>query len=144
LGLFVQRDEWVPNGSNLVLAKAIGLPIAKPHLALELTLPEVDGSSGSVVGTAGTPFAALLEQSFAEHGGNVTSKNGTRRYQAIFPHYDSGSIQALFPKLGTAATFQNPMYASLTSVASFFRTALAGGAIQVDGVGTPVNIPDGQ
>jgi hypothetical protein len=142
LSIMVQWDEWVPNESNLALAKAMGLPVATPHLPFDLTIPEVDGSSGSVSGSS--PFELLIEQSPAPHGYNVTGQNGTRHYQAGFPFYSTAtSFTSLFPKLANPAKFPSPTYSSLTAMTSFYRTSMAGGTIKVDGLVPPVAIPTG-
>ena len=106
-----------------------------------------------MTGTAGTPFGVLIEQSPATHASNVDVLHDVRTYQAGFPFYSTaGGIDGLFPMImgpcdagmcPTPTPVTNPVISSLTSVVSYYQSALAGGPITVTGLTAPVNIPNG-
>lgn len=113
----VLADELVSNQATEALARAMGIPVIKPHADLLAPLAEVDGAMASNVPNMGE--TALMIQVYpAEHGGDFYDKNGARTYAKDRPQFGDPTVDP-FPKLDKPITFHNP-YLELQKVATSF------------------------
>ncbi len=121
----VMGDEVVPNPSNEVLARAIGLdlltPAARAVDGLE-PLSSVARGNRTVDGRAAT--AVLVQLNPATHGSNLESQRGERRYQPGFPFPGADP----FPRLATPIPIDEPSTELQASIVRFFDTTRGGGA----------------
>ncbi len=140
----VLADELVSNASTEALARAMGIPVGKPHEAkLLASLAEVDATAGvhDVPKTGVT--GVLLQQYPAEHGSNLFDETGSRSYGVEGPDY-SNLRQDPFPQLGKPITFTQDFRAAQQVVLSFLTSALAGQVPTVTWTDAPATPTDAQ
>ncbi len=116
----VLGDEIVSNHATEALAKAMGLPVAKPHGPLLADLTEVDGAAITNVPTMGAT-GTLIQVYPAQHGVNFYWKKGHRTYARQRPVFGGDNSTDIFPKLPKELEFDNP-YLELQATALAFIT----------------------
>jgi hypothetical protein len=120
----VLRDEIVSNASTEALARAMGIPLVRPHGPTLATLSEVDGAAAHDVPTMGAT-AVMIQLFPAEHGYDLFHKSGKRVYSVEGPFYGDPS-QDVFRKLATPVRFENPYLETQTAALDFIAEALDG------------------
>lgn len=145
LDLFARHDDYVVNEANEALVRALGIPIAKPHLPLIFSLPETDAPSGAFTAAAGSKLGLSVMESPAHHAGNVAEKRSFNNYKIPLRRLDSVDLLSQITPLDDAKkyTVAQPTYASHKMMASFLRSGFAGGAVKVTDIPTPVDDFDG-
>ena len=120
--LEVLGDELVSNQATDALARAMGIPVNKPHLGLLADLKEVDGAAATgVPGPSST--AMMIQISPAEHGHDLFARHGKRIYDKNRPQWDA---DVPFPKLAKKVEFENPYLELQALVHGFIGEAFDG------------------
>jgi hypothetical protein len=120
----VLGDELVSNPATEALAKAMGIPVAKPHGPLLADLAEVDGASVTDVPKPG--ITGLLVQVYpGQHGIDLTSRKGSRTFAKEGPVWGDPEGD-VFPKLPTPKTFENPYLELQAAALGFLQDAIEG------------------
>lgn len=122
----VLADELVSNNATEALARAMGLPMAKPHApTLRAPLVEVDGAAGvHDVPKAGVT-GVVVQMYPAEHGSNIFNKTGTRSYSMDGPDFSDLRLDP-FPRLADDLRFTQDYLGAQTAALGFLGDALAG------------------
>jgi dienelactone hydrolase len=130
LQIEVVYDEWVPNESNEALARAGGWGLGSPNVGPNgwvldyknlsnnpgrLSLPSVAAQSDGAIHDTPAPgvTAVMVQESPANHGGNLTSSSDQRKFCIPYGNYASASpftpvtpFNVNCPYLKTQATIQ--------------------------------------
>jgi hypothetical protein len=122
----VLADELVSNNATEALARAMGLPMAKPHGPTpRAPLVEVDGATG-VHDVPKTGVTGVVVQMYpAEHGSNLFNKTGTRSYSMDGPDFSDLRLDP-FPKLADDLRFTQDYLGAQAAALGFLGDALAG------------------
>ncbi|MFO0757589.1 MAG: hypothetical protein U0359_13925 [Byssovorax sp.] len=144
LAFEVLFDETVSNDANEALARAMGLPLAKPNVGAMSKVPfvEVTPSAGVISGVPVAGVTSVLVQvGPATHGSDLFSRKGEHHYAHPFAQFDQ---MEPFTALAMPFTVAQP-YADLQQVVSdYFDGAFTGaGAPPVKGAPPPVLDFDG-
>jgi hypothetical protein len=138
----VLADELVSNNATEALARAMGVPMAKPHgPTLRAPLTEIDATTGAHDVPA-TGVTSLVVQMYpAEHGSNIFNKHGTRSYSK-----DGGTFDDLrmdpFPKLADDLHFEQDFMGAQNAALGFFADAFAGKVPTVTWTKAPATVTD--
>jgi hypothetical protein len=122
--LEVLADEIVSNQGTEALARAMGIPVVKPHGEGMVPLAEVDGAAAKDVPNAGET-AVLVHLYPAQHGVDLFSKKGHRIYAKERPVFGTPSGDP-FPKLPKELDFENPYLEAQELTIGFIDQAFAG------------------
>lgn len=122
--LEVLGDEIVSNHGTEALARAMGIPVVKPHGDNLAPLAEVDGNAATNVPNAGQT-AVLVHLYPAQHGVDLFSKKGRRIYAKERPVFGTPSGDP-FPKLPKELEFENPYLEAQDLALGFIDQAFAG------------------
>lgn len=138
----VLADELVSNKATEALARAMGIPMAKPHgPTLQAPLVEVDGAAG-VHDVPKTGFTSVVVQMYpAEHGTNIFNKHGTRSYSKDAGDFSDPRLDP-FPKLPQDLKFTQDFLAPQNAAIAFFSDAFAGKAPTVVWTTAPATVTD--
>lgn len=117
-------DETVSNHGTEALARAMGVPLLKPHGTTLTTLTTVDGPSARDVPKMGST-AVLVHLYPAQHGIDLFGKSGHRIYAKDRPIFGDPSGDP-FPKLAKQIDFENPYLEAQTMVLDFITQAFDG------------------
>lgn len=118
------RDEILSNQSTEALARAMGIPVVKPHGPLYAPLTEVDGPAVIDVPKKGHT-AAMIQLFPAEHGQELFVKTGKREYSVAEPTYGDPQTE-IFARLPKPVTFDHPYLELHEATFSFIDDAFAG------------------
>lgn len=126
----VDGDSVVPNRANELLARALRLPqIAGAYR----TVSGLETTPSPVRGNVGGRTQALLLQSPATHGGNLSQRWGTLTFRTPFPRDDQPPAMRFAS--GPSVRIRNPAVIYQRAIGSFFTTTWAGmGAIDAAGM----------
>jgi hypothetical protein len=122
--LEVLGDEIVSNHGTEALARAMNIPVVKPHGPNLATLAEVDGNGAKDVPGAGAT-AVLVHLYPAQHGVDLFSKSGHRIYARERPLFGDPSMDP-FPKLPKELAFENPYLEAQDLALGFINQAFSG------------------
>ncbi len=121
----VMGDEVVPNPSNEVLARALGLDLLEPSARAVDGLASISSvASGNRTVDGHTVVAALVQLNPATHGSDLDNQRGDLSYQPGFPHPGPKP----FPLLATPIPVEEPIDQVQASVLRFVQTVGAGHA----------------
>ncbi len=119
----VMGDEVVPNASNEVLARAIGLDLLTPAArAIDGLTALASVARGNRTIDGRTATAVLVQLNPATHGSNLENQRGERRYQPGFPFPGADP----FPRLATPIPVEEPSAELQASIVRFLDTTRAG------------------
>jgi hypothetical protein len=137
----VLADEWVGNRATAALARAMGVPAAKPHASeLYAPLAEVDGASVHDVPKSGAT-GVLVQMYPAQHYFNLCTKRGVRSYSKDGPDF-SDLRSDPFPKLDGDVAFTEDYLGAQAVVLGFLGDALAGKVPAVTWTTAPGTVAD--
>ena len=141
LMLEVLADEWVGNRATAALARAMGVPAARPHAAERYApLAEVDGASVHDVPKSGAT-GVLVQMYPAQHYYNLCTKHGVRSYSKNAP--DLSDLRSdPFPKLDADVSFTEDYLGAQAVALGFLGDALAGKVPAVTWTTAPGTVAD--
>ncbi len=131
----VDLDETVPNRSNELLARSIGIAQVSPTPRMVTELSPV---TSPVMNNANGHTRALVLQVPATHGSNLQNRHGDHNWLPPFPR-DATPMMRVVP-LPHAVTIREPIVAYQQSIVHFFQTAWTGAAV-IDASALPI-LPD--